>query len=143
MYYICEITNTYGMYGDAMFALCGDLNARTDTLLDFVEFDNTFISRPEEYIPDTYISRFSSDSNVNNNGVKLIYLRKSIGLRIANGRKGNDEGKGMYTLFTSNGRIVVDYLVCSQELFPLIRNFDVGCPNEYSVYRFALVLRSV
>ena len=129
MYYICEITNTCG---DAMFALCGDLNARTGTLLDFVEFDNTFNSLPDEYIPDTYIPRFSSDSTVNNNGVKLIDFCKSTGLRIVNGRKGNDEGKGMYTLFTYNGRSVVDYLVCSQELFPLIRNFDVGCPNEYS-----------
>ena len=49
-----------------------------------------------------------------------------------NGRVGNDSGTGRYTFVGHRGCSVVDYGICSQNLFNFIKKFEVQEPNILS-----------
>jgi len=74
------------------FVLCGDLNAHTSDLPDYVAFD-TFLENvlPEDYINDIISTGCSQDKGrINNNGLMLLDLCKQTGMRIINGRFDKD-----------------------------------------------------
>jgi len=89
--------------------------------------------------------RYNSDSNVNNNGSKRIDLCRELDFKKLNGRFGDDYGVGDLTCHTSAGKSVVDYIITSASLFPLISDFkidefdsclsDVHCPVNVT-FRF-------
>ena len=64
---------------------------------------------PEDYTPDNFMPRYSEDEgHVNNNGLLLLDFCKQTGLRLMNGRVGNDSGIGRYTFVGHRGSSVVD-----------------------------------
>ena len=89
---------------DCAICLCGDLNARTGCLTDFVTIDDVivdfvgdntfendiFMSKPmlESFGIET--KRFNCDKIINNNGYKLIDMCKNHDLHIINGRFGDE-----------------------------------------------------
>ena len=88
---------------------------------------------PDEYIPDVKLPRFPQDKRyVNNNGLLLLEFCKQTGLRIMNGRVGNDCGVGRYTFVGSKGSSLVDYVLASQDFFKFIDQFEVHEPNILS-----------
>ena len=108
--------------------LCGDFNARTGTLNDFI--DNEF---PENdfQIPIAIEKRYSKDSHINNYGRSLLDLCVGNNLIILNGRTKGDF-TGQYTCHTYNGASVVDYAIASYDLLKSIINFSVDNVNEFS-----------
>ena len=87
--------------------------------------------------------RSSEDEvHVNNNGLLLLDFCKQTGLRIMNGRVGNDQGIGKYTFVGSRGRSLVDYVLSSQLMFKFIKDFEVQEPNilsDHCLDRFCFV----
>lgn len=114
---------------------CGDWNARTSVNPDFVEDDDPVHMSvlPDEYITDVQLPRYSEDKgHVNNNGLFLLDFCKQTGLRIMNGRVGDDKGIGQFTFVGSRGSSVVDYVLCTQDLFGNVSHFKVHEPNILS-----------
>ena len=61
----------------------------------------------------------------------MLDLCKATGLRIANGRIGEDATIGSYT-YTNVGSSTIDYLLLKQNSFPVIKNFKVMEFNMFS-----------
>lgn len=114
--------------------ICGDFNCRTGTEPDFVVFDNDAISDflPDGYQIDENFLRFSQDKILNTNGRKLLDFCKANGLRICNGRLGDDKGMGKYTYVGSTGSSVVDYVIVNPSLIDYFSKFQVQGPNILS-----------
>ena len=114
------------------FLICGDLNARTANLADFVEDDSVdhVDVLPDDYSIDTPMSRMSADTGTNQFDTCLLGLCKQSGLRIVNGRFGAESGK--YTYLTDRGSSVVDYVLATQNLFDHIKCMKVYGPNILS-----------
>jgi len=63
----------------------------------------------------------------------LLDLCKQTGLRILNGRVGDDKGIGRYTFVGSSGSsFIVDYVITTQNLFSFVDTFVVNEPNILS-----------
>ncbi|MCG8034648.1 MAG: endonuclease/exonuclease/phosphatase family protein, partial [Candidatus Thiodiazotropha taylori] len=121
--------------GNSNVLMCGDFNSRTSVNPDFVTDDDPahMDVLPEEYTSDRFMQRFSEDAgHVNNNGLLLLELCKQTGLRIMNGRVGNDNGIGRYTFVGHRGSSLVDYVLGSQEMFNFVTSFEVQEPNILS-----------
>ena len=117
------------------FLICGDFNSRSSDNPDFViDDDPTHISvLPDDYTPDNFMQRFSEDQgHTNNNGLYLLDFCKQTGMRIMNGRVGEDYGIGKYTFVGHRGCSVVDYVLAKPELFDFITHFKVHEPNILS-----------
>ena len=140
--------------------LMGDSNARTGLSDDFLTLNQhmaelTGLNTDSEEFCDMKASleskgicteRFNSDNVVNSNGSNLIDCCRTYGIRIVNGRFGNDKNVGNYTCYNkNNGKSVVDYAIMSDSLLPMISDFevdtfdnclsDVHCPlNVYLTY---------
>lgn len=115
----------YNCKGDIM--LCGDFNARTGTLADFIENDSLdHIPMYEGYKPDfCEIKRNSRDKYVDSRGKELIEMCIEKQVRILNGRSLGDIN-GKYTCLTSNGSSVVDYVLVSHSILNKILYFEVS-----------------
>ena len=121
----------YSDYGNIM--VIGDLNARTGLSSDHSESCDNI----EKYIHclegaelnlDADVSvgrRFSLDTKIESSGVKLLQICKDAGLRILNGRLGEDAGIGNFTFQSSRGKSVIDYVICSPSLFKIVHSFCV------------------
>ena len=128
---------------DCRFIICGDLNARIGSLNDFVPND---IGRhkdalPEDYTGDTALPRVSSDRSVNDNGILLVDFCIQTGLRVANGRVGEDANEGKCTYVGSNGSSLIDYVIVSEELLGHFSEFYISDPNilsDHCVVNFSL-----
>ncbi len=116
------------------YMITGDFNARTANNADFVEDDNAsdHLPFPDNYSVDVAIARSSEDRSVNEYGRRLLELCISTGLRIVNGRLGQDQGHGKFTCVTSRGSSVVDYVLSSVELFTHLADFTVLDPTPFS-----------
>ena len=57
---------------------------------------------------------------------------KSTGLRIVNGRIGEDRGIGNLTCITANGTSLVEYVLSDTQLFNIFCHFKVCDANEFS-----------
>ena len=121
--------------------LMGDSNARTGLCDDFIDMDKHVAEltgidlNNEDFCDMKHIlnskgictERYNCDTETNSNGDKLIECCKTFGLRIVNGRFGADKNIGNFTCFNkNNGRSVVDYVIMSDSLLPLITDFEVG-----------------
>ena len=139
----------YSDYGKIM--VIGDLNARTGLSSDHSESCDNI----EKYIHclegaelnlDADVSvgrRFSLDTKIESSGVKLLQICKDAGLRILNGRLGEDAGIGNFTFQSSRGKSVIDYVICSPSLFKIVHSF---CVHDISVFSdhapLQLIIRS-
>ena len=120
--------------------LIGDSNARTGLSDDFINIDQHVAdlagidTNSEDFCDMKSVldsigistKRFNSDQISNNNGLKLIECCRTFGLRIVNGRFGDDKNIGKFTCYNKNGgKSVVDYILMSDALLPLISAFEV------------------
>ena len=116
--------------------VCADFNARTSDMLDYVQDDTATNIHvlSDEYAVDTPLSRVSEDKGFNRYGSELQTMGfcKQTGLRILNGRVGNNGNIGKCTYVGSTSKCLVDYVISSQQLFPLINTFDVDESNILS-----------
>lgn len=120
----------YSMLGNV--SVVGDLNARCGTKSDIITDGHIF----DKYIPavdsnneqDEYVVtslRSTMDTVCNSSGSKLIDICLSSDLKIVNGRLGDDSGVGQVTYMSPNGQSLIDYVLLSQSLFPLVKDFVV------------------
>lgn len=118
----------------------GDLNARCGNRSDFIQKDTDF--NKYIHVMDTDLNcvlnnmphRFSMDETVNTSGLKLLDICKCSTLKIVNGRCGNNAGIGSHTNISSNGNSLIDYVLCSCDLFPLIKDFIVHDLYTFSTH---------
>ena len=117
--------------------LCGDFNARTNSACDYCVDDNIddLLDLPYDYIQDVPLARNNADtSQVNQHGESLLNLCKSTGIRIINGRLIGDS-TGFYTCLSPNGApSVIDYMLASEEIFPILKFFHVNDPTPQSIH---------
>ena len=108
--------------------MCGEFNVRTGELDDFiVDDDIAHIYDIDWYPEDNFnVKRKSRDKEgrINSSGLYLLDMCKTFGIHIANGRSDGDPD-GEFTFCTSNGASVVDYVIASTDLFPLIHRLTV------------------
>ena len=93
----------------------------------------------------TIKSRIIRDEVSNTHGENMVDLCKNTGLRLCNGRLGEDCDKGDFTFYCIRGRSVVDYLLTPYNLLNLIFNFQIGPKHIDSDHRpitFALQIFS-
>ena len=139
-----EITDCKGRY-NGNICLIGDFNARTSNLPDMTDLDDIILEfcnlnsdmfdiyndesdmiRLDQL--DVPVERKTSDTDRPYNwGYWLLSLCKALNLRIMNGRMGKDATVGQVTC---KGVSVIDYVICSPALSPLVREFYV---NEFDV----------
>jgi len=110
--------------------LCGDFNARTGSLSDYVVLPgkdatdhilDTLTS--SDHFPD--LTRFSEDSKCNKYGKDLIKLCKSSSLRIMNGFFKGNRNTGTFTCYTARGKSQIDYLLCDHTLYQNLVDFNI------------------
>ena len=106
--------------------ICGDLNARTGLLQDFVENDDRdHIPLPHAYTPDYFNQyRCNLDKTVNNYGEWLMSTCISANLCTLNGRSCGDV-LGNYTCYRKNSVSTLDYIIASKVLFDHFSYFKV------------------
>ena len=75
--------------------------------------------------------RYSLDRKIDSSGVKLLQICKDAGLRIINGRIGDDVGIGNFTFQSARGKSLIDYVLCSPSLFKIVCSFSV---HDISVF---------
>ena len=63
------------------------------------------------------LKRYSQDKTVNNRGKELLDRCHVCELIILNGRRGKDTGIGNFTRIDTPGKSVVDYVLCSPDIF--------------------------
>jgi len=123
---------------DCKLCIFGDTNARTGEMDDYVLIENYKVNEANleyEDIVNDYslteldlqrlnivLQRKSNDKKTNKYGKRLIDLCKGLNLLILNGRAGIDKGVGQLTCKNAS---LVDYFICSPELFPLVQQFEV------------------
>ena len=125
------------------FIICGDLNARTSDMKDFVSDDTSrhVYALPEDYVVDNNLFRISQDTATNAHGLCLIDFCKQSGLRIANGRVGSDARVGKCTYVGSGGSSLIDYVLVSEDLLHKFNTFYVHDPNaltDHCVIEFSM-----
>ena len=115
--------------------LCGDFNARTNDVNDFVENDelDDYLPIDDNYLPDQHLDkRLSKDTSpINANGTAFIDFCKAAGYRIMNGRVDKDKSSN-FTCFTNRGNSVVDYALLCQDTFSMVDKLSVGELCEFS-----------
>jgi hypothetical protein len=103
--YILELEIKQGL--NLNLLVCGDLNAHTSELPDFVPDDDIAHSYflPDDYVEDSYLPRKSLDKGrVNSNGIQLLDICKQSGMRILNGRLYDDK-IGNFTYVGKTGKV--------------------------------------
>ena len=109
--------------------LCGDFNARTNDVNDFIENDelDDYLPMDDNYVPDQHLDkRVSKDTYpINANGTAFIDFCKASGYRIMNGRIDKNNSSN-FTCFTNRGNSVVDYALVRHENFLMVNKLHVG-----------------
>ena len=121
---------------DCKFILCGDFNARTGDLKDFVSDDDSrhIYSLPDDYTTDKHLPRKNKDTSVNSNGRLLLDFCKGTGLRIANGRVGHNANIGECTYVGRNGISLIDYILVSQDMLNMFYTSNQKHINNLAAY---------
>ena len=136
-YYIEKIPDS------AKVLLCGDFNARTCEVSDFVthfghsngNLDNLLppeenqTSSALEYLRDNGIlNRTVIDrKSVNKHGMQSIEFCKTTGMLILNGRISHDRSIRCFTRDDATMRSVVDYAIASPVILKSVNYFKVSC----------------
>ena len=133
---------------DYKFLICADFNARVGDLKDFVSGDDSryIDALPDDYISDNERKRVSEGKVVNENGHDLIDFCRHTGLRIANGRIGEDDEVGKCTYVGSKGSSLIGYVLVSENLFAAFSSFTVSDPNilsDHCIINFAFNICNV
>ena len=125
--------------------LCGDFNARTSNLPDFITDEYTVFNggQPNFVCSDILADsqRYNIDTKANTYGELLLELCKNTGLIIANGRLYQDKHRGSFTFFNRNRSSVIDYMLLEPNYLSMIKNFAIipklvecdHCPIEFSL----------
>ena len=80
-------------------------------------------------VKNVNMPRFSLDSQtINTHGHELLHLCKNSSIRILNGRYGNHKSIGKCTCMKTNGKSLIDYILCSYGL--LQNHFDFKIHNK-------------
>jgi exonuclease III len=111
--------------------ICGDFNARTGLLPDFIHIAGN--DSHDIYAPSSVKSniafpnrnRHSDDIKVYPYGKELLELCKSSSMRIMNGYFNNDKSTGTFTCYKSNGKSLIDYLICDSYCFEKLSYFQI------------------
>ena len=142
--YLCKTCD--GNYFDALTDLvvkfsnkgyvgvCGDLNGRTADLSDeptelqinLPDSPNSDLAPPKWYQSNSLSPRVSMDATHNSQGLDLLSLCHSSGLRIMNGRCFKDKGIGDFTYSINGNKSVIDYLLLCEKLSCKLSDFEVG-----------------
>ncbi|WAQ97422.1 ANR54-like protein, partial [Mya arenaria] len=128
-----EIQTDAGTANAYELLLCGDLNARTGVLNDFININlniPVFAQLESIFENDVNAMRISKDNTVNAVGKFLLQFCITYSLCIVNGRVGSDKGVGDFTYYGGIGSSVVDYFICSHSLYEICNNFKVGANPE-------------
>ena len=125
--------------------LCGDFNARTSNLLDFITDEYTVFNGGQPNFVSSDIladsQRYNMDTKANTYGKLLLELCKNTGLIIANGRHYQDKHRGSFTFFNRHGSSVIDYMLFEPNCFSIVKNLAIipklvesdHCPIEFSL----------
>jgi hypothetical protein len=128
--------------------ICGDFNARTRGLQDFILNDDVkenFVDcpLPNDYISDVSINRHQLDEISNLHGNLLVKLCKDLQMRILKGRFLGDS-LGFFTFFVdSNGQSTVDYMLSTTSMFYYVQYCNVKPPVECSDHSLLSVCFSI
>ena len=141
------------MFSETGFLIiCGDLNARTDVLNDYLSeeevltnewlnslnFDQEYNTLNKLKLP----KRSSQDKGgLSGHGKALLELCKATNLKIVNGRAFQDKNIGKFTFHESRGSSVVDYLLADVKVWDLLENFavhDVSCKSDHCPIEFSI-----
>ena len=116
--------------GDHEVCILGDFNARTSTIPDYNQPNETLsqisglTDEVAHLLENGYdLDRYSKDQSRNNYGYRLIDMCKSLRVLILNGRLSNDKYVGK---FTCRNASVVDYIIVSPMLFSQVLYFNVA-----------------
>ena len=121
-----------------LIALCGDFNSRVGNLRDFeiciagkdsdliTNLNEAAINKCKSDSKTTWHikNRHTSDKTHNSFGKDLIQLCKASGMRIINGLL-NPKNTDNFTCHAPLGKSVVDYLLCTRDLFNLLTDFEI------------------
>ena len=120
--------------------VAGDLNGRVGIKPDYISFDaNINGLNSADYKPDVPSSRASDDQTLNTQGVQILDLCKSTGLRICNGRYYNCKS-GAFNFVGNNGCSVIDYLltrVCDFDRLTLFGIMEINAFSDHAPLQFA------
>ena len=123
-------------YPGLPWLLAGDFNARTFNL-EILNDDRNVQAEPINIIDEVFINvnipeRKSKDKASNVYGEKLIDLYNVWTLFILNGRKSGD-GKGEITCIANKGKSIVDYMICSGDIYEYVKNMyvDNRCESDH------------
>ena len=132
-------TNMYDIaakYPGLPWLLAGDFNARTFNL-EILNDDRNVHAEPINIIDEVFINvnipeRKSKDKASNVYGEKLIDLCNDWNLFILNGRKSGDS-KGEITCIANKGKSIVDYMICSGDIYEYVKNMyvDNRCESDH------------
>ena len=114
--------------------IMGDLNARVGSEPDFICVENLDNQRIEEE------TRRNRDNVVNNEGKMLLNFCKANGLRILNGRSGNDLD-GNFTFIGRQGSSTIDFGIVSEYLLDQVSDFRVGARIESTHFPIELAIK--
>ena len=122
-----DLEDTLLNLSDGNAVIVGDVNGRTGSLKEYVPGEDNNISEDvsmEDKIEMYGITkdRASMDKLTNKYGHSLIDFCIGQGLLIANGRVGADQRIGKLTCKDAS---VVDYVIASPSVFPIISAFEV------------------
>ena len=114
---------------DVKYVIAGDFNAYTQCQDDFLRNDS--LSCWFDQVPDISDEvpepRHNLDlRELNLYGRQLLDFCKSTGVRILNGRCGQDRNVDNYTCIMENSYSVIDYVMVSQEILSYVTKFKVG-----------------
>lgn len=109
--------------------LCGDFNARTNDVNDFIEDDkfDDYLPIDDNYLPDQQLNKILSKGAypISANGTVLIEFCKASGCRIMNGRVDKNNSSN-FTCFSNRGNSVVDYALLRHKHFLIVEKLSVG-----------------
>ena len=114
-------------FPEAKLFLAGDFNARMKDFQDFISHDDVsfVIGENSNYPADDFsLMRDSKDQVYNRFGLSLIELCCSYNVHTLNGRMFGDS-EGNFTCTANNGTSVVDYMICSSEIFDCVTDFRI------------------
>ena len=109
--------------------LCGDFNARTSNLPDFITDEYTVFNGGQSNFVSSDIladsQRYNMDTKPNTYGKLLLELRKNTGLFIANSRLYQDKHRGSFPFFNRNGSSVIDFMLFEPNCLSMIKNLQL------------------
>merc|ERR1711872_195169 len=105
--------------------LIGDMNSRTGTLEDTLDFEREVINDSEtnDFAGDLFDMNFFDENS-------MINKKRVNSDNIVNGRTGSDRDIGDVTFQGHNGNSTIDYCITSPDIIPHNHDFQVDLPDK-------------